>query len=346
MKNTPLLLGAAALAVAVSSFVNPNTALAVDEVNLYSYRQPFLIKPMLDAFTKETGIKVNVTFAPKGMAQRIKSEGRNTSADAVLTVDLGRLNALTEAELLQPVKSPTLANNVPAQYRDSDGLWYGLTTRARVIYTSKDRVKPGEVTRYEDLAKPHMKGRVCTRSGKHVYTVALLASIVAAKGESAAEAWAQGVKANLARRPQGNDRAQIKAIKEGICDVSLGNNYYLGLMMTNEKNPEQKQWASAVNILFPNQADRGTHMNVSAAAVVEHAKNKANAIRLLEFLSSDKGQKMYSETNFEYPVKPGVAMHPLVATWGKFRADDVKLTDVAKHRNTATRIMDRVAFDK
>lgn len=348
MKKTSLLLSAAAMAVAISSLSNPTAVVAADskEVNLYSYRQPFLIKPMLDEFTKETGIKVNVTYAPKGMAQRIKSEGRNTAADAVLTVDIGRINTLTELELLQPIESAALKKNVPPQYRHPDGLWYGLTTRARVIYASKDRVKPGEITSYEDLAKPHMKGRVCTRSGKHVYSVALLASIVAEKGEAAAETWARGVKANLARRPQGNDRAQVKAIKEGICDVSLGNNYYLGLMTTNEKNPEQKQWAAAVNILFPNQTDRGTHMNISTAAVVEHAKNKANAVKLLEFLSSDKGQKMYAQINFEYPVKPGIATHPLVASWGKFRADDANLVDIAKYRATASRIMDRVGFDK
>ena len=185
------------------------------------------------------------------MLERLKAEGRNTPADAVLTVDIGRLSALAKADLLQPVTSKKLKENIPAQYRHPDGLWYGLTTRARIVYAHKTRVKPSELTSYEDLASPKFKGRVCTRSGKHAYTVALLAAVVAEKGEKAAEEWARGLKANLARKPKGNDRAQVKAIKEGQCDVSLGNTYYMGKMATNEKNPEQKEWANAVRIEFP-----------------------------------------------------------------------------------------------
>ncbi len=332
-------------AVAAVTLSDVSSTKAAEVVNLYSYRQPFLIKPFLDVFTKQTGIVVNVVFARKGMLQRLKAEGRNTPADAILTVDISRLSALTNAELLQPIKSQILEKNIPAEYRHPKGLWFGLTTRARVIYAHKTRVKPGEVASYEDLAKPHMKGRICTRSGKHAYNLSLVASIVAAKGEKAATDWARAVKANLARRPQGNDRAQVKAIKEGICDVSLGNTYYMGAMATNEKKPVQKTWAAAVNVVFPGQAEQGTHVNISGAAVTEHAKNKANAIKLLEFLSENFAQKMYAEQNFEYPVKAGVEWHPLVASWGKFKADSRNLNEIAKHRGTAAKIMDRVDFD-
>ena len=343
MKKTISLIAAASAAAMLPVLGSGNAA--AEEVNLYSYRQPFLIQPFLNEFTRQTGIEVNVVYARKGMLQRLKAEGRNTPADAVLTVDISRLDALTNAELLQPVSSPVLDRNIPAQYRHPQGFWHGLTTRARIIYAHKDRVKPGEAASYEDLAKPHMKGRVCTRSGKHVYTVSLIASIIEARGEKAAEAWLRGVKANLARKPQGNDRAQVKAIKDGVCDVSLGNAYYMGNMATNDKKPVEKEWAASVRIVFPNQAGRGTHVNISGAAVTEHAKNRANAVRLLEFLSGDFAQKMYAEQNFEYPVKAGVEWHPMVAGWGKFKADAVNLDDIARHRAAAAKLVDRVNFD-
>ncbi|MCZ6607753.1 MAG: extracellular solute-binding protein, partial [Alphaproteobacteria bacterium] len=251
--------------------------------------------------------------------------------------------------------SAVLRANIPARYRHPDGLWFGLTTRARVIYADKTRVKPGEVSTYEDLADPRFKGRVCTRSGKHAYNISLLASFIAAKGEKAAEAWARALQSNLARRPQGNDRAQVRAIMEGECDVALGNSYYMGKMATNDKKPEQKAWAAAVTIIFPNQPragrpggdalGRGTHVNLSGGAVTKSAKNRDNAIRLLEFLSGDFAQRIYAEQNFEYPVKSGVPLHPLVASWGTFKADTVHLTEVAKYRTAAAKIMDRVAFD-
>jgi iron(III) transport system substrate-binding protein len=321
------------------------SAKAAEVVNLYSYRQPFLIKPFLDVFSEKTGIAVNVVFAKKGMLQRLKAEGNNTPADAILTVDISRLTALTNADLLQPIKSKILEKNIPAEYRDPKGLWFGLTTRARVIYAHKTRVRPGEVTSYEDLAKAHMKGRICTRSGKQIYNLSLVASMIAAKGEKETSDWVRAVKENLARRPQGNDRAQVKAIKEGICDVSLGNTYYMGKMATNDKSPVQKTWAAAVNIVFPGQRERGTHVNISGAAITKHAKNKANAIKLLEFLSEDFAQKMYSQQNFEYPVKPGVEWHPLVTSWGKFKADSGNLNAIPKHHGTASKIMDRADFD-
>ncbi len=333
---------AAILLGAVSS---TTCGVSAAEVNLYSARQPFLMDPLLKAFTKETGIKVNMVYLKKGMQERLKAEGANSPADLVLTSDIGNLHNLVKAGVLQATQSSVLSQNIPQQYRHPDGLWYGLTTRARIIFTHKQRVKPGEITSYEDLADPKMKGRVCTRSGKHVYNVSLLASIIAAKGEAFAEQWARGVKANLARKPQGNDRAQVKAVFQGECDVALGNTYYMGKMQTNEKKPEQKQWAAAVNVVFPNQAGRGAHVNISGAGVTKSAKNKAGAIKLIEFLSSDAAQKIYAEDNFEYPVKAGVKLHPVVASWGTFKADEQFLSKIAEQRTTATRIMDKVRFD-
>jgi iron(III) transport system substrate-binding protein len=320
-------------------------ATTASEVNLYSSRQPFLMKPLLQAFTKESGVKVNMVYLKKGMLERLKAEGRNSPADLILVSDIGNLNNHDKAGLLQSVSSDILSANIPVQYRHPEGRWFGLTTRARVIYASKTRVKPGEVTTYEDLADPKMKGRVCIRSGKHVYNVSLLASIVVASGVDGAKAWAQGVKANLARKPQGNDRAQVKAVFEGECDVAVGNTYYMGKMATNKKNPVQKEWAKSVNIIFPNQNGRGAHVNVSGAGVTTSAKNRSNAIRLIEFLSGAAAQKIYAESNFEYPVKAGVALHPMVASWGKFKADKAYLSKIANERTTAAKLVDQVAFN-
>ncbi len=316
-------------------------AVADGEVNIYSYRQPFLIKPMLNAFTQQTGIKTNVVFAPKGMITRLQKEGKNSPADVVLTVDIGRINDAVEAGVLQPVKSKKLMANIPTQDRDPAGLWFGLTRRARIVYASKERVKPGELSTYEGLADPRWKGRICIRSSKHVYNVALLASLVVHNGEKKAEEWAKGLKANLARKPQGNDRAQVKAIHAGECDISLGNSYYMGKMLTNEK---QIAWAEAVNVFFPNQKGRGAHMNISGAGVTKHSGRKDNAVKLLEFLSDDLAQKMYAEQNFEYPVKAGVPWSGLVESWGKFKADDVDMVKIAKNRATAIKVFDRVGI--
>ena len=336
----------AALATVLALALPVGNALAADEVNLYSERQPFLIKPLLEAFTRDTGIDVNMVYMKKGMLERLQAEGRNSPADAILTSDIGNLHNHARAGLLQAVRSQVLEANIPAHFRHPEGVWFGLTMRARVIFAHKDRVRSGEVATYEDLAKPHMKGRVCTRSGKHVYNVSLLASIVSARGADAARTWAAGLKANLARKPQGNDRAQVKAVHEGLCDVAVGNTYYMGKMATNEKDPEQKEWAESVVIVFPNQDGRGTHINVSGGAVTKSAKNSAYAIRLLEYLSGDAAQRIYAERNFEYPVKPGVPLHPLVASWGVFKADETFLARVADQRITATRIMDQVAFNQ
>jgi iron(III) transport system substrate-binding protein len=316
-------------------------AMAAPEVNVYSLRQPFLVAPLFEAFTRETGIKVNVVFAKKGLIQRLKSEDRNSPADLLFTVDVGRLNDAFEAGVTQAVTTPELAAAIPGTYRHAQGHWYGMTTRVRILYASRERVKSGEIQSYEDLAAPKWKGRVCSRSGKNSYNVALIASMIAHHGEAGAEEWLAGVKANLARKPQGNDRAQVKAIHAGQCDVAIGNHYYYGKML--EKR-EQRPWAESVYLVFPNQKDRGTHVNISGVALTKSAPNKANAIKLMEFLAGP-GQTLYAEQNFEYPVRPGVPWLAQVKEWGTFKSDDLSLAAIAALRSAAIRMVDRVGFD-
>lgn len=329
------------LAVAIAIIAIPS--MAQEEVNVYSYRQAFLVEPLFQGFTDETGIKVNVVFAKKGLAERLQREGANSPADLIFTVDIGRLNEVVEKELVQPVDSKILSENIPAQYRDPGNLWFGLTTRTRSVYASKERVDLADIQRYEDLADPKWKGKICTRSGKHPYNLALIASMIAHHGEAEAEAWLRGVKANLARKPQGNDRAQVKAIYEGECDLSLGNNYYLGNML---QDADQTKWAEAVNITFPNSNDRGTHVNISGMALTKSAPNKANAIKLMEYLTGKTAQTMYAEENFEYPVNPTVQPSQLVASWGSFKSDELPLSEIAGLRKAAAQMVDKVGFDQ
>ncbi|WP_299302477.1 Fe(3+) ABC transporter substrate-binding protein [uncultured Litoreibacter sp.] len=314
-----------------------------EEVNVYSYRQPELIKPLTDAFTAETGIDVNVVFLNKGMVERLKAEGDRSPADVVFTVDISRLNAVVEAGLTQPVESEALTDNIPETYRDPDNHWFGVTTRARIIYASKDRVADGEVTTYEDLADPKWKGRICTRSGTHAYNVALTSAVIDHAGEDGAKAWLSGVKDNLARKPQGNDRAQVKAIWAGECDISVGNTYYMGKMLEDD---EQKAWADSVRIVFPTFADGGTHVNVSGVAMTKASPNPEAAVKMMEFLASPEAQEIYAEANYEYPVAPGTEPTELVKGWGEFTADGVNLMTVAGHRPAALRITEEVNFDE
>jgi iron(III) transport system substrate-binding protein len=317
--------------------------MAAEEVNVYSYRQPFLVEPMFKEFTKETGIKVNVKFAKKGLAEKLAQEGELSPADVILTTDISRLAELTNKNLVQPVDSKTIDANVPAQYRDSDDEWFALTLRARNVYSSRDRVgKLGADFDYADLANPEWKGKICTRSGKHPYNVSLVSSMIAHHGEAEAKTWLEGVKANLARKPQGNDRAQVKAIKEGLCDVALGNSYYLGKMVND---PKQVSWAESVYINFPNQNTDGTHVNISGMAMAKYAPNKDNALKLMEFLTGDVAQGMYAEVNYEYPVKPGVKRSELVASWGDFKADTLSLDAIADNHTKAIKLLDEVKFD-
>lgn len=327
-----------------ATILTPVAAFADGEVNIYSYRQADLIKPLTDAFTAETGIKTNVLFAKKGLDQRIKSEGANSPADVLLTVDIGRLDAAKALGITQPVKSDVMAANIPSQYRDAEGHWFGLTTRARIIYASKERVAQDSIT-YEELADPKWKGKVCTRSGQHVYSIGLVASVIAHAGEEAAEKWLAGVRDNLARKPTGNDRAQVKAIYAGECDIAIGNTYYMGKMQTNTKDPEQKEWAASVKLLFPNADNRGTHVNLSGVVMAKNAPNAENAKKLMEFLSSEKAQKLYGSANFEYPVKPGVAADERTASWGTLNPDTLSLSTIAEKRKAASELVDKTGFD-
>jgi len=312
------------------------------EVNIYSYRQPFLIEPLTTAFTDKTGIKVNIVYLRKGMIERMKAEGKRSPADVVLTVDISRLSALVEAGLTQKVVSETLSTNVPEKYRDPAGHWFGLTTRARIIYVSKERVRTGEIKSYEDLADPKWRGKVCTRSGLNAYNLALTSAIIHHHGEDYAKKWLDGFKQNLARKPQGNDRAQVKAIWAGECDLSIGNTYYMGKML---KDPEQADWAKSVNIVFPTFEGGGTHVNVSGIGMAKFSLNKENALALMEFLSSGEAQEIYANANFEYPIAPGTKVGDLVKSWGSFNADNVNLMTIAKLRKKALKLTEIVDFD-
>jgi len=341
---------AAAVAVAVAATVTtvttvtvtPTAAAAEREVNVYSYRQPFLIEPMFDAFTAATGIQVNAVYAKTGMLERLQNEGRNSPADLVFTVDIGRLSDLQNAGLTQPVASAAINRSVPANMRDPAGHWFGLTARARILVTSKARVRRGEITSYEDLADPKWRGRVCTRSGKHPYNIALIASLMHRHGDAQAQAWLAGVKANLARKPQGNDRAQARAIAEGVCDVGVINHYYLHKMAADDK---QKAWFDAVDVVFPNQAGRGTHMNISGMAMTRHAPHRDEALALMEFLAGDRAQRMYAEVNGEYPVNPRIRVGGYLQSLGDFKRDGLDLSAVAANRGAASKMADRVGYN-
>ncbi|AYV12769.1 Fe(3+) ABC transporter substrate-binding protein [Shewanella algae] len=326
-------------ALAASSLTLP--VAAAGEVTVYSYRQEFLVKPILDDFSQATGVKVNFVFAKDGIADRLAREGRLSPADLVLTSDFSRLQELVDKQLVKQVESDTLKQNIPAQYRDPEGNWYALTMRVRNLYSSKERLGPLAIN-YEDLADARYKGKVCMRSGKHPYNIALVASMIAHHGEADAKSWLQGLKSNLARKPQGNDRAQVQAVKEGLCDIAIGNSYYYGKML---QDPKQRPWAEAAVINFPNQENRGAHINVSGMALAKHAPNSADALKLMEYLSSDAAQQSYAEVNMEYPVKVDVPVSELVASWGDFKADDLPVYKLAEHHQAALRLLDEVKFD-
>lgn len=344
MKNFTKAIVLAAAAPLAATFMM-SSALADEVVNVYSYRQPELIKPLLDAFTADTGIKTNVLFLDKGLEEKIAEEGANSPADVILTVDIGRLQAAEDKGVTQSLTSEIINKDIPAQYRDPEGNWFGVTTRARVVYASKERVKQDAIT-YEELADPKWKGKICTRSGQHVYTIGLIASMIAHNGLEKTEEWLKGVKANLARKPDGGDREQAKAVFAGECDIALGNTYYVGQMQTNEKNPEQKDWAASIKVLFPNANDRGTHVNISGMALAKNSPNKANAVKLMEFLASDKGQTLYGEQVFEYPVEPGIKPSDIVSAWGTLKPDALPLADIAKNRKAASELVDKVGLDQ
>lgn len=315
-----------------------------EEVNLYSARKEALMQPLLDSFTKETGIKVNIISSKAdALLTRIESEGINSPADVLLTTDAGRLHRAKSAGIFATVESGLLQSNIPENYRDQDNQWFGLSIRARPIMITNDATQT-EITSYEDLASPELKGQICIRSSSNIYNQSLVASLIDAIGEADAETWAKGLVANLARSPQGGDRDQIRAAAAGQCTVVIANTYYLANMLSSQDKADDYAAASKMTVLWPNQADRGTHVNVSGAGVLKTAKNKDNAIKLIEFLASNTAQEMYANVNFEYPVKSGVTLNPILSAWGEFRADPIALSQLGQNNAAAVRLMDRAAW--
>jgi len=316
------------------------------EVNLYAAREPGLINPLLQKFTAETGIKVNTVFLSTGLAERVQAEGASSPADVLMTVDIGNLADLHKRGLTQPVRSAALEAAIPANLRDPAGNWFALSVRARAIFVSRDRVKDATLT-YESLAEPRFKGKVCLRSGQHPYNTALFAAMLAKQGEAATRAYLTSVKANLARKPAGGDRDVARDILAGICDIGLSNTYYGGLMISGAGGAEQKRWGDAVRVILPSFKDgAGTHVNVSGAAIAKNAPNKEAAIRLLEFLAGPEAQKLYADGNFEYPVRPGVPAHPVIAGFGTLKMDSTNLAAIAARRAEASMLVDQTGFDR
>ena len=324
--------------------VMPALVAASGEVNLYSARKENLIKPLLDQFTAETGIQVNlVTGKADALLQRLQSEGRNTPADLLITTDAGRLHRAKTAGLTQAVESSVLTLQVPSSFRDPEGHWFGLSLRARPILYVKGRVEPETLSAYEALAEPVWKGRICIRSSNNIYNQSLVASLIAANGQPATENWARGLVDNMARPPRGGDRDQIKAAAAGVCDIAIANTYYLAGMLTS-KDAAQREAAEKLAVFWPNQQGRGAHVNVSGASVTKTAKNRDNAIRLLEFLVSEKAQSWYAETNGEFPVRSDVAASDLLESWGMFKMDTLNLGRLGELNPDAVRLMDRAGW--
>ncbi len=322
------------MALAAPAFAN--------EVNVYSYREQKLIQPLFEAFTKDTGIKVNVISASSGLEQRIKTEGQNSPADVLLTVDVARLQDAIDAGITQPIKSTVLEWAVPKAYHGPDGAWYGISMRARVVYVSKERVKQDAIT-YEELADPKWKGKICIRSGQHMYNNALFAAYHAKHGDAKTEEWLKGLKANLAQKPSGGDRETARDIAAGKCDIGIANTYYCALM--NDKEAERKPWAAATKVILPTFQGGGTHVNLSGVVLAKHAPNKANAVKLMEWLVGEQAQHIYADMNYEYPLLSEVKLNPTIAAYGTLKPDSLPLAEVAKHKKAAAVLVDKVGFD-
>lgn len=330
--------------LAVLLAATANIALA-EEVNVYSARKEELIKPLLDRFTDQTNIAVNlVTGQADALLQRLRMEGANSPADVVITVDAGRLHRAKTSDLLQAVESKIIAEAVPEQYRDPDNRWFGLSLRARPIMYAKDRVQVSELSTYEDLASEKWKGRLCIRSSGNIYNQSLVASMIATNGVQDTETWARGLVANMARPPQGGDTDQIKAAAAGVCDIAIANTYYLGRMLNNRDDEGQREAAGKIAIHWPNQDGRGAHVNVSGAGVTRSAVNRAEAVRLIEFLVSDEAQAFYASSNYEYPVKENVPQSGTLVKWGEFKADSINLSVLGENNAEAVKLMDRAGW--
>lgn len=319
---------------------------AFADVTLYTTREPGLIQPILEQFTKDTGIKANTVFVKDGLLERVKAEAEKSPADVLMTVDIGNLIDLVQGGVTQPIESKVLNDVIPANLRGADGNWYALSLRDRVAYVSND-VDVQELT-YESLADPKWKGKFCTRSGQHPYNTALIAAFIAHNGVEAAEEWLSGLKANLGRKPTGGDRDVARDILGGICDVGIANAYYVGRMKNSEPGSDARKWGDAIHVVrptFANEKSQGTHVNISGAAVARHSPNKDEAVKLLEYLVSEQAQHLYANANYEYPVRKGVKLDPVVASFGELVVDPLPLSEIAKHRKQASELVDKVGFD-
>ena len=329
------------LAIAVIGGVNGQ---AQQSLNLYTTREPGLIQPLLDAFTKTTGVKVNSIFLKDGLAERVASEGTRSPADVLMTVDIAALIDLVNKGLSQPIQSTVLAGAIPSHLRGANGEWFALSLRARVVYARPD-LNLSAIT-YEQLADPRFAKKLCTRAGQHPYNNALIAHYIARHGEAKAETWLRGLKAGLARPATGGDRDGARDIVGGICDVAIANSYYVGLMRSGAGGADQKKWGDSIKVLLPTFEGGGTHVNISGAAVARHAPNRAGAQQLLEFLVSDEAQRIYAEANYEFPVSAKAAVHPIIKALGPLKVDSTPITEIAKHREAASRLVDKVGLDR
>lgn len=317
---------------------------AKGEVNVYSARKEALIKPILDRFSKQTGIKVNlITGKADALLTRLRLEGKASPADVFITVDAGRLQRAKEAGVLQAIESDVLLKRIPQNLKDNDNIWYGLSLRARPIFYAKGRVDPKELSSYEDLANEKWDGRVCFRSSNSVYNQSQVASMIEAQGEDYTENWAKTMVSYLARSPAGGDTDQLKAVAVGVCDITIANTYYYGRLLNSDK-PKDVKLAQQIGLFWPNQADRGTHVNVSGAGVTKYARHRDNAIALIEFLASDEAQEWYSAVNNEFPVVPSALISDTLKSWGPFKQDAVNLSILGENNRAAVELMDRAGW--
>ena len=331
-----------AIPLAVVGVFAASQAFAQGEVNVYTYRETKLVAPLFEAFTKETGIKVNVVSASSGLEQRIKTEGANSPADVLLTVDISRLEDAVQNGITQPLQSKAAEQAVPAAFRDPEGHWTAVAMRGRVVYASKERVKQNAMT-YEELADPKWKGKICIRSGQYMYNNALFAAMIVKHGEAKTEEWLKGLKANLAQKPSGGDRETARDIAAGKCDIGIGNTYYWALM--NDKETDRKPWADATRVILPTFQGGGTHVNVSGVALIKTAPNKANAVKFIEWMVGPTAQQMHADLTYEYPMRAGVPINQTIASYGELKRDPMPLAQIAANRKKASALVDKVGFD-
>ncbi|NDY95190.1 extracellular solute-binding protein [Wenzhouxiangella limi] len=330
--------------VALLVFLVPGSFALAEVVNVYSARHYDVDQMLYDAFTEETGIEVQVLEGSSDqLVERIRREGMASPADVLVTVDAGRLWRAEDAGILQPVDSEFLNDRIPAYLRHPEGLWFGLSQRVRVIYYSPERFDPSLVSSYEDLTRPELEGRICIRSSNNIYNQSLMASIIEAHGAEAAEEWARGVVANMARSPEGGDTDQIRAVAAGECDVAVGNQYYY-LRLVNSEDPADRAVAQQVSLIIPNQEGRGVHVNVGGAGVVAGAPNRENAVRFLEFLASDQAQELFANETYEFPVVDGVEKHPTLEALGEMKFDELGMDVLGRTNPEAVRVFDRAGW--